>query len=236
MRNMGARDLVLVKPAADPCDRQALQQSTHGEAILRSCRIVSSLDEAVADCLLVGATSAKVGGPLRRQNARTLEAFMPGFVASLDMGPAALVFGPEPTGLTSEEIARCHFLVHIPTDVAYPALNLAQAVAICLYELRQTWLGTTTGPPRPSDALASHALQEQMFDSLKTALAEIHFLYGRKAESLFHAVRHLLSRAQPSEMEVKMVLGLARQIRWFARQAPQGGGERPEQKPPEPGP
>jgi tRNA/rRNA methyltransferase len=57
-----------------------------------------------------------------------------------------------------------------------------------------------------------------MFRQLRTALEEIHFLYGDKADSLMHAVRHLLGRAGLSQMEVKVLLGLARQIRWHVAQ------------------
>jgi tRNA/rRNA methyltransferase len=55
-----------------------------------------------------------------------------------------------------------------------------------------------------------------MFLQLRSAFEDIHFLYGTNAESLMHALRHLIGRAQPSPMEVNLLLGLARQIRWFA--------------------
>ena len=58
-----------------------------------------------------------------------------------------------------------------------------------------------------------------MFANLRTALEEIHFLYGPKSDSLMHALRHLIGRAQPTEMEVGVLLGLARQIRWFIQQS-----------------
>jgi tRNA/rRNA methyltransferase len=61
-----------------------------------------------------------------------------------------------------------------------------------------------------------------MFANLRTALEEIGFLRNRdKADSLMHAVRHLIGRARPSEMEIKVLLGLARQIRWFVRHGSQ---------------
>jgi TrmH family RNA methyltransferase len=130
------------------------------------------------------------------------------------VGPAALVFGPESCGLSNEEVTRCHYLIRIPTDEAHPALNLAQAAIICLYELRRAWLAQNQPPP-PPERPADFAAQEQMFAHLRTALEEIHYLYGTKADALMHALRHLLGRAQPTEMEVKLLLGLARQIRWF---------------------
>lgn len=214
MRNMGLTDLVLVAPAADPADRQARQLSTHGEEILERARIVPSLSEAIADCVLAAGTSAKIGGPVRRQSAGTPEVIVPRLVESLGSGPIALVFGPEPSGLSNVEVAACQYLIHIPTDPSYPALNLAQAVAICLYELRREWLKRTEAgsPPEPPAPLAD---QERLFAHLRTALEEIHFLYGPRADALMHALRHLIGRAGPTAMEVDVLFGLARQIRWY---------------------
>jgi tRNA/rRNA methyltransferase len=215
MRNMGLSDLVLVAPVADPTDPRARQLATHGEEVLARCRIVSELGDAVADCVFVAGTSARLGGLFRRQSLGTPEEIMPRLVAAMTAGPVALVFGPEPSGLTNEEVTRCHFLIHIPTDPTYPALNLAQAVAITLYEFRRTRLNQqpAAAPPTP----APFADQERLFEHLRVALEEVHFLWGDKADSLMHAVRHLIGRAGPTPMEVEMLFGLARQLRWFAR-------------------
>jgi len=215
MRNMGLDQLVLVAPEASPDDREARQLSTHGEEILDRARVVDELLEAVADCVLVVGTSARAG-KLIRGHAGPPETIMPDILAALPGGPVALVFGPETNGLTNEEVARCHHLMHIPTDPTYPALNLAQSVTICLYVLRREWLASRRSAT--VDGPASFADQERMFDHLREALEAIHFLYGPKAESLMHALRHLIGRAQPTEMEVGVLFGLARQMRWFASQ------------------
>lgn len=214
MRNFGCEQLVLVAPVADPADREARRLSTHGEVILDRARVVATLDEALADCILVAGTSARVGGPFRRQSVVAPDDIAVRLVATLDAGPVALVFGPEPTGLTNEEVTRCHYLIHIPAEESYPALNLAQAVAICLYEVyKARW--KQAGPVSDQSQPAPFADQERMYDQLRTALEEIHFLYGTNAASLMHALRHLIGRAQPSAMEVDLLFGLARQIRWY---------------------
>jgi tRNA/rRNA methyltransferase len=235
MRNMGLSELVLVAPEADPADSRARRLSTHGEEILRQARRAADLGEAVADCLLVVGTSARTGGLVRRQSVAAPEEVMPAVAAVLESGPAALVFGPERTGLLNEEVPRCHHLIHIPTDPGYPSLNLAQAVTICLYELRRAWLKRTS-PGEPScvssrvpEPPAPFADQERMFDRLREALAAVHFLYGPKADALMHAVRHLIGRAGPTAMEVEVLFGLARQLRWFVEHGPRmsdpGSGE-----------
>jgi tRNA/rRNA methyltransferase len=211
---MGLRDLVLVAPEADPTDPEARKLSTHGEEILRQARTAPILMEAVGDCLLVAATSARTGGLFRRQSMGPPEGIIPYLVEEMVRGPIALVFGPEATGLTNAEISCCHYLIHIPSDPDYPALNLAQAVVICLYELRRAWMRQTE-PPGSLTTAATFEIQDRMFADLRAALEDIHFLYGSKADSLMHALRHLIGRAKPSLMEVDMLLGLARQIRWY---------------------
>jgi tRNA/rRNA methyltransferase len=214
MRNMGLAKLVLVAPKADPADREARRLSTHGEEILERAHVVADLGEAVADCVLVAGTSARIGGLYRKQSLGTPEEVLPLLAAACAAAPVALVFGPEPTGLSNAEVTRCHYLVHIPADQEYPALNLAQAVAVCLYELRRARLRQTE-PPQSAEVPAPFDAQERMFAQLRAALEEVHFLYGDNADTLMHALRHLIGRAQPTVMEVDVLFGLARQLRWY---------------------
>jgi tRNA/rRNA methyltransferase len=184
---------------------------------LNQARVVGELGEAVAECKLVVGTSARTGGLFRRQSVGPPDEIAPKLVEVLAEGPAALVFGPEPSGLSNDEVSRCHYLTHIPADPTYPALNLAQAVAICLYELRRAWLAKTE--PRPtSTETAPFAEQALMYTKLREALEKIHFLYGPNADALMHAIRHLIGRARPSSMEVDVLQGLARQIEWYVEQ------------------
>ncbi len=132
----------------------------------------------------------------------------------------ALVFGPEPSGLSNAEIARCHGVIRILTDPEYGALNLAQAVAINLCELRRQWLLAQETANHLSQPIAPYEEQERMFERLRKALEAVHFLFGEKAEPLMHAVRQLIARAQPSPNEVRILYGLARQLLWVAKHNP----------------
>ncbi|MCI0682676.1 MAG: RNA methyltransferase [Gemmataceae bacterium] len=225
MHNFGLRDLVLVAPHADVHDRNARQLSTHGEPILDAARSVPDLGAALADCVLVLGTSGPTGGLFRRQPLGMPHEVLAHALEPLRGGHrVALVFGPEPTGLANDEVTRCHHLIHIPTADEYASLNLAQAVAVCLYELRKQWLACVA-PPAAEETPATFAEQEHMFAQLRTALDEIHFLYGPKADALMHAVRHLLGKARLSAMEVNVLLGLARQIRWYVAHHPRTMGD-----------
>jgi tRNA/rRNA methyltransferase len=228
MRNFGLRNLVLVDPIADLHDPEARRMSTHGESILDAARIVSTLDEALTDCAVVLATSANVEGLYRTHSYGRPEEMLPRLVGALSHGPCALVFGPEPSGLSNAEVARCHGLIRILTDAEYPALNLAQAVAITLYELRRQWLSEHGISTHDTQKAASFEDQERMFERLRQALEAVHFLYGTKAEPLMHAVRQLIARAQPSPNEVRILYGLARQLLWVAKHGPGAIGDENE--------
>ncbi|MCE9530422.1 MAG: RNA methyltransferase [Planctomycetes bacterium] len=212
MRNFGLSDLVLVEPIADRFAPEARRMSTHGEAILDAARVVTSLDEALVDCRVVLATSSNIDGLFRTHTYGRPDEVIPRLAQALPEGPCALVFGPEPSGLTNVEVARCHGLIRILTDPDYAALNLAQAVAICLCELRHQWLLAQDTANQPTHKIAPFEEQERMFEHLREALSAVHFLFGAKSEQLMHAIRQLITRAQPSPNEVKILHGLARQL------------------------
>lgn len=216
MRNMGANDLVLVSPEAPPLDEQALALATaHGEPVLRAARVVPSIEEAVGDCLVVAGTSARTGLH-RGQKTAPLPEAAPALVEAMAAGPVALVFGPERTGLENDELARCQWLVSVPTAEDYPVMNLAQAAGACLYELRRGWLARS---PSQAPDIATFEEQERMFALLREGLTRSRYLRGPGGGALFGAVRHLLTRARLSSAEVRMLIGLARQLEWLADQA-----------------
>ena len=231
MHNFGLTRLVLVAPVADPQDSEARRFATHGEFVLNQSKIAPTLGEAVGDCVFVAATSARTAGVVRETATASVRETIPTVVSALDRGPAALVFGPEPSGLTTAEISLCHGLMHIPANPAFPALNLAQAVAICLYEFRQ--YSRTRGevlldsePPSPFSDL------DRMYEHLRKGLEDVHFLYGAKGVALMHALRHLIGRAQPTETEVRILHGLARQLEWVGRHRTSGPVPLDESSPP----
>lgn len=238
MRNFGLTDLVLVDPIASVNDLEARRMATHGLPVLDAARVVPDLGAAVGDCVFTLATSGLANGVVRQTFVGTPREKFPNLLAAAESGPVAVVFGPEPHGLSNAEITRCHGLVHIPVDPTAPALNLAQAVAICCYELhrlssvsgdRQVAGSATPGlTPGAHLEIAPFADQERMFDHLRQALEAVGYLYGTKADPLMHAVRHLLGRAKPTPQEVKLLHGLARQLLWLSRQVmPNSPGETP---------
>ena len=223
MRNCGMTDLHLVNP--DPIQRNMADAlAVHAKDVLDTMQIHASLRAAVSPCGLVVGTTCRTG--LYREGAGTLEARAAEIVAGLKSNRVALVFGPEDSGLSNEDLRCCHTLLTIPTDPAFASLNIAQAVLLCCHAV---FCGTrqTEGGDQP--VFASAERQELMYEKLKTALLQVGFLPQENPEHIMLALRRLFGRAGLEDRDVRILLGIAHQIEWYA----QGGWQRRE--PVEPG-
>ena len=127
MANFGLGDLRLVCPQCEPLGERAIATATHGEPVLRAARVFDSLDAALADRTRVWATSA-----MHREFRKPIQSPRQA-AAQWDEG-AAIVFGPERSGLTYAELTWAHALLTIPTTEQARALNLGAAVAIVAWE------------------------------------------------------------------------------------------------------
>jgi len=142
LKNFGQTEWTWVRPPWSPDDPRARTLAVGAEDVLGSARLAASLEEAVADCSWVVATSGRTG---LRPPPLDPEAFAA--VASRRPGRVALVVGDERTGLRREELARCHALSRIPSDARQPSLNLAQAVCVYAYALSRGSEQHVRGPP-----------------------------------------------------------------------------------------
>lgn len=217
MKNMGLRRLVLVEPAIRRL-ADASAMAVHARDVLEAARIAPSLAEAVADCCLVVGTTCRDG--LYRADSCPPHELAPLIVARAERAPVALVFGPEDHGLSNEDLKLCQRLITIDTDPEYASLNLAQAVLLCCYELRRA-----CGAERPRDDLdlATSYEIELTLERLKAAFLEIGFLHRDNPDHIMFAFRRLLGRAGLEKRDARILMGVARQIEWYARQAREGG-------------
>lgn len=216
MKNMGLRDLCLVAPRARST-MVARAMAVHAHDVLAQARTTESIADAVADCGLVAGTTCRGGS--YRAAADDLVIAAPDIVASARAGGVALLFGPEDHGLTNEDLQHCQRLVSINTDPAYASLNLAQAVLLCCYELRRASGASPAEPDRRPPAPAKEV--DRMLAHLQRALLKIGFLLPDNPGHIMLAIRQLFGRTTLDEREVRIFLGLARQIEWYART--QGG-------------
>jgi TrmH family RNA methyltransferase len=209
MKNMGLEVLRLVAPPPALEEGDVRRLAYGAEDVLEAATVSPSLGEAVAGSTLVVGTSGRpaVGAWTARQMAEEAPARAGG-------GRVSVVFGPEATGLSREELALCHRRVHIPTHAAQPSLNLAQAVLVVAYEVRLSAgaRGDGDGPPPATAGELERALED-----LKEALLAIGYLNPDNPGAILAELRFLLARAGPTPREISLLRGLARQIGWAGR-------------------
>jgi len=211
LKNFGFRDLRLVGPRAYDAYRiEGIAHQTRD--ILARVRVCATLDDALADCVHVVGFTAR-GRTAKRNLQRPREAAAE-ILAAAQAGPAALLFGPEDKGLTNDALDRCHRVVTIPAEPAYPSLNLAHAVILMLYELA---LARGAGaqpfkPPRRTTEPATAEDLERLFADVERALAAIEFLKTRNAEAVMRTVREILHRTPLDAREVKLLRAMAIEV------------------------
>ena len=126
----------------------------------------------------------------------------------------AIVFGPERTGLTNEHLQYCHWQVRIPTVPGFPSLNLAHAVAIVAYELSQ---GLSAPSSKGARGLAELGQTEAFSQDLEACLKEIQFLKKQNPREIMMTLRQMLARASLDERDIRILRGVLRQWKWYAR-------------------
>jgi len=208
MKNMGLTDLRLVNPC--PLDHpDAAMYAVSAKDILASASLFPTLAEALADCPLSVATTRRHGK--YRQEISSPEEISVRLHQQFGPNRAALVFGREDSGLTTEEVALCRWQSTIPTADEYGSLNLAQAVLIFCYEL---FKGVGIAQPDDGRELAASAMTESMFAQMEQTLLRIGFLNPENPAHLMRSFRRIFARAELDDREVAIVRGMLSQIDW----------------------
>lgn len=227
MKNMGLAQLALVQPEEFPSG-VAVGRAASALDVLEQAQVVSTLEEAVADCGLVIGASARI---------RSIPWPMvdPGQCAQkvLEAAPAnkvALVFGREDSGLNNDELQQCHYHVHIPTNPGYSSLNLAAAVMVICYELFKAALNVSGTDSRADDEnwdqqWATGEQVEHFYDHLERTLIKIDFHDPRNPRQLMQRLRRLFGRIRIDVMEMNILRGILSNIEHAVAR---GESERPE--------
>lgn len=205
MKTMGLHDLYLVDPVQAP-DSHASALAAGATDILANATTVATLPEALAECRLSIATSARnrtLDWPLLnpRECASKLLDESP-------QGKVALVFGRESSGLTNDELQLCNFHVHIPANPDYSSLNLAMAVQTLAYEVRMQFLERGEQPVVEVEDYPHNEDLERFYAHLEQTLTATNFIVRQHPGQVMTKLRRLFTRARPEETELNILRGI----------------------------
>jgi tRNA/rRNA methyltransferase len=208
MLNFGLTEMRLVSPRDGWPNPQAGPAASGADQVLEQARVFDSVAEAIADCSTVFASTVRrrdlvmpVAGP--EEMAREMHS---------SAGRSAILFGPERSGLETDDVALAGKIVTVPINPEFGSLNLAQAVILLAYEWSR---GATLAQPtaKAAEPAAPMAELEGMIGQLDSALDHAGYYFPPdKTPSTRNTIRTIMSKPAWSSREVKMVRGMLRAL------------------------
>lgn len=208
MKTMGLSNLYLAEPRVEP-DGQSVALAAGACDILQNLTRVNSLSEAISDCHLVIATSARS----RTLDWPMLDPREAGIKLATEshQGNVAIVFGRENHGLSNEELQQCNYHMAIPANPEYSSLNLAQAVQIICYETRMAFLSQVAAQPVEQAYPLTNEL-EKFFVHLETTLSKTGFIISNHPGQVMVKLRRLFTKARIESQEMNILRGILSSI------------------------
>ena len=220
MKTMGLAELALVRPKYFPSD-EATARAAGADDVLAAAKVYGDVPSAIADCGWVVGASARlrtVALPVLDPRESAAEIWR-----RLPANRVAVLMGPEQSGLTNDDIARCRQLVHIPANPEFSSLNLAMALQVLCYELRMAAPDRAAGRINksvPSDSrLATAAELEGLHEHLERLLTESEFLHPAHQRQVKLKLRRIFHKAALEENELNILRGALTSLDPKTRQA-----------------
>jgi tRNA/rRNA methyltransferase len=225
MGNFGLSRLRIVNPRDGWPNVHAKRAASGADHILDQATLFDTVEQAVADCTLLFATTARAHDQAKPVVAP--EAAAREIVAQIEAGAGevGILFGRERYGLQNEEVALANRIVTFPVNPGFASLNLAQAVLLMGYE----WFKLSTAGalpfamPERSEPASQHQMQA-FFDNLVRELDKVEFLRpAEKRETMLVNLRNIFTRMDPTKQDMHTLHGVVMAIA-EGRKGPAKGG------------
>jgi len=208
MLNFGLTELRLVAPRDGWPNPDAGPAASGADVVLENARVFETTAEAVGDCSTVYAST------VRRRELVTPVVGPDAMATALASSPgrSAILFGPERSGLATEDVALADAIVTVPINPGFGSLNLAQAVILLAYEWSRSQ-ALAQPPARELEPPAPHAELDGLIDQLQGALDEAGYFYPpERASATKNAIRTIFTKPAWSSREINAVRGIVRAL------------------------
>lgn len=213
MLNFGLTELRLVEPRDGWPNPSAGPAAAGADIVLDQAQVFATTADAVADCEHVYATTVRKRGVTKP----VVGADGAGRLIHSEPGRHAVLFGPERSGLETEDVALARHILTVPINPEFGSLNLAQAVILVAYEwsrigrelaegtesLVQPTVEEDNLPPAPQeelDGLIAH------FEAMLEPKG--YFLPPSRAEATRRTLRTMLTKPGWNHLEVRTLRGV----------------------------
>jgi len=204
MLNFGLTEMRLVEPRDGWPNPAAGPAAAGADLVLEQAKVYSSTAEAAADCAHVYATTVRKRGVTKpvlapEQAAQDI---------ATQRGRSAILFGPERSGLETDDVALARAIITVPVNPEFASLNLAQAVILVAYE----WSKTRALPQPTAEELLPPAPQEELegmiahFNRLLEPRG--YFRPESRAVSTRRTLRSMLTKPGWNHLEVRTMRGI----------------------------
>ena len=208
MLNFGLTELRLVAPRDGWPNPDAGPSASGADVVLEQAQVFETVQGAIADCSNVFASTV-------RRRDLVMPVVTPGEMADglvESNGRTAILFGPERSGLETEDVALSNAIVTVPINPEFGSLNLAQAVILLAYEWsKRSALASPTS--KELEAPAPHAELEGMIAQLEDELdAKGYFHPPSRTQATKNTIRTIFTKTGWSSREVKAIRGIIRAL------------------------
>ena len=213
MLNCGLTDLRLVAPRDGWPNIKAERAAVGALELMPPVRVFDTVADSIADLTRVYASTArdrKMVKPIVTARQAAIEAR----AHAATGGKVGILFGPERTGLLSDDVSLANTLITVPLNPEFTSLNLGQAVLLVGYEWFQAGDATPASQmPLGGTVPATKEELNNFFAHLERELDACGFLRNEEARpSMIRNLRNMWQRAELTEQEVRTLHGMIKEL------------------------
>ena len=216
IKNFNIKYLRIVNPRCNWPSQKALATSVGAKDILKSAKIYNSIEKAIGDLDIIFASTSRI----RKVNKKIISIL--DFKKKVEKKrKIGILFGPEDSGLSNDEISYANYLVKIPTNKKFSSLNLSHSVIIFCFELFQYFSNKKAiYKSGYKSSVAKKSEVNKFLSFIINKLDKKGFLQpDHKRKSMIRNINNIFHRLNLSEQEIRVLLGIFSTLNEFNKKS-----------------
>ena len=216
IKNFNIKYLRIVNPRCNWPSQKALATSVGAKDILKSAKIYNSIEKAIGDLDIIFASTSRI----RKVNKKIISIL--DFKKKVEKKrKIGILFGPEASGLSNDEISYANYLVKIPTNKKFSSLNLSHSAIIFCFELFQYFSNKKTiYKSAYKSSVAKKSEVNKFLSFIINKLDKKGFLQpDHKRKSMIRNINNIFHRLNLSEQEIRILQGIFSTLNVFNKKS-----------------